>query len=287
MKRATAAGARHSGRWEFEAMSDGVGIQQKRANRIHGDSTEGLWDYHYTSDVLIRYLRDRRLHRALKELDERGRLDAAKQSVLVVCGGVGGEGTFLANQGFRDVTVSDLSEQAMELCRRFDGRLKTRVLNAEEMSEVKDGSYDLVLVQDGLHHLPRPISGFTEMLRVARSAVVVIEPHSGLVARAIGTEWEVDGDAVNYVFRWNRNILEQATRSYLLQEDAEVIACRFFDHNLSVNRLVSKLPLPRRLQLLEAKAVYRLLNFAAPMGNMMVGIVLKPSGPSPQRLVAH
>ncbi|MDT7614109.1 MAG: hypothetical protein QOF00_1556 [Pseudonocardiales bacterium] len=268
-------------------MSDGVKMQQERANRVHGDSTEGLWDYHYTSDPLIRYLRDRRLHRALKELGKRGRLDVAKQSVLLVCGGVGGEGTFLANQGFVDVTVSDLSEKAMELCRRFDRRLKTRVLNAEEMSEVEDDSYDLVLVQDGLHHLPRPISGFTEMLRVARNAVVVIEPHSGLVASAIGKKWEVDGDAVNYVFRWNRNMLEQVTRSYLLQEDAEVIACRFFDHNLAVNRAVSKLPLPPGLQLLGAKSVYRLLDFAASMGNMMVGIVLKPSGPSPHRLVAH
>ena len=268
-------------------MSDGVEIQRERANRVHGDLAEGLWDYHYTSDPLIRYLRDRRLHRALSELDKRGRVDVATQSVLLVCGGVGGEGTFLANQGFVDVTVSDLSEKAMELCRRFDGRLKTRVLNAEDMTEVEDGSYDLVLVQDGLHHLPRPVLGFTEMLRVARSAVVVIEPHSGVVAKAIGKQWEVDGDAVNYVFRWNRSMLEQTTRSYLLQEDAEVITCRFFDHNLVVNRVVSKLPLPRRSQLLAAKATYGMLHPAAPVGNMMVGIVLKPPRPSPQRLVAH
>jgi hypothetical protein len=116
---------------------------------------------------------------------------------------------------------------------------------------------------------------------------VVIEPHSGLVARAIGRQWEVCGEAVNYVFRWNRSIFEQATRSYLLREDAEVIPCRLFDHNLVVNRVVSKLPLPRKTQVLAAKAIYGLLYFVAPMGNMMVGIALKPSGPSPQRLVAH
>jgi ubiquinone/menaquinone biosynthesis C-methylase UbiE len=268
-------------------VSDGVRMQQERSNRVHGDSTEELWNYHYTSDPLIRYLRDRRLHRAIRELDRRGRLAVGNQSVLLVCGGVGGEGTFLADQGFGDVTVSDLTEKAMELCRRFDSRLKTRVLNAEDMAEVEDRSYDLVLVQDGLHHLPRPTLGFTEMLRVARSAVVVIEPHSGLVARALGTEWEVDGDAVNYVFRWNRSILEQTTRSYLLQEDAEVITCRFFDHNLVMNRAVSRLPLPPRLQLLAARAAYGLLDLVAPIGNMMVGIVLKSSRPSPQRLVTH
>jgi hypothetical protein len=87
-------------------MSPGVQAQLERANRVHGDPPEGIWDYHFTSDLLIRYLRDRRLHRALKELDKRGKLDAATQSVLLVCAGVGGEGTFLANQGFVDVTVS-------------------------------------------------------------------------------------------------------------------------------------------------------------------------------------
>ena len=44
-----------------------------------------------------------------KELDKRGKLDPATQSVLLVCAGVGGEGVFLINQGFVDVTVSDLS----------------------------------------------------------------------------------------------------------------------------------------------------------------------------------
>ena len=113
----------------------------------------------------------------------------------------------------------------------------------------------------------------------------MIEPHSGLVARAIGRRWEVCGDAINYVFRWNRSIFEQATRSYLLREDAEVIPYRFFDHNVMVNRTVSKLP--RKAQVLAAKAIYGLLYLAAPIGNMMVGIVLKPSGPRPQRLMEH
>jgi hypothetical protein len=100
-------------------MTGGVEMQRERANRLHGDSTEGLWDYHYTRDPLIRYLRDRRLHRALKELDKRGRLDVSKQSVLIVCGGVGGEGTFLVIRVFDDSIGS--SEKALELCHRFDG----------------------------------------------------------------------------------------------------------------------------------------------------------------------
>jgi hypothetical protein len=35
------------------------------------------------------------------------------------------------------------------------------------MTEVQDDSYDIALVQDGLHHLSRPVLSFIEMLRVA------------------------------------------------------------------------------------------------------------------------
>jgi hypothetical protein len=116
------------------------------------------------------------------------------------------------------------------------------------------------------------------MLCAGRIGVVVIEAHSGLIARAIGTQWEMDGDAVNYVFRWNRSILEQATRSYLLQGDAPL-----FDHNLVVNRMVSKLP-ESQDPITRGQGVYGLLHFAAPMGNMLVGIVLKRSRPFPQEV---
>jgi SAM-dependent methyltransferase len=252
---------------------------------VYADDRESRWSFHYTKDPLVRYLRDRRLGLALELLRRHGGLDPARQSVLLVCGGVGGEGTFLRDAGFRDVTVSDLSEEALRLCRRFDPRLATRLLNAEDMADVAEDAYDLVVVQDGLHHLPRPVLGFTEMLRVARQAVIVIEPHHGLVGSMIGTEWERHGDAVNYVFRWTGALLEQATRSYLLRSDAVVVAHRVWDHNLVVGRTVGRLPAPIRLP--AAKAAYGLLTPLRRAGNMLVGVVLKPDGASPPRLAAH
>ena len=266
-------------------MTDGVEVQRAAMAEVYGDAREARWAFHYTSDPLTRYLRDRRLDIALRILHRRGRLDPRRQSVLLVCGGVGGEGTYLCNRGFRDVTVSDLSESALTLCRRFDGRLATRLLNAEDMSEVEEGAYDLVVVQDGLHHLPRPVLGFTEMLRVARQAVVVIEPYRSLVGKVVGREWERHGDAVNFVFRWTGNLLEQATRSYLLRSDAAVEAHRLWDHNLAVGRAVGRLPTATRLR--AAKALYATLAPLNPIGNMMVGIVVKPEGAPPARLMAH
>jgi SAM-dependent methyltransferase len=231
------------------------------------------WSFHVTSDPLTRFLRDRRLRTALNMLRVRGLLHPAGQSVLVVCGGVGGEGVFLSRCGFTDVTVSDLSEEALEVCRSLEPAIRTMPLNAENMAEIPDASYDLVLVQDGLHHLPRPVLGFTEMLRVARKAVIVIEPHEGLVGRLIGTEWERQGEFVNYVFRWNRSLVNQATRSYLLCPQAVVLLRRLWDHNLAVGKVAARFP--ERWRLAAAKAVYQALRPVNRLGNMMVAVVVK------------
>ncbi|MFJ7337131.1 class I SAM-dependent methyltransferase [Streptomyces sp. NPDC101110] len=255
-------------------MKSGVDLQ--RAAMAEICSTRDDWSFHMTSDPLTRFLRDRRLRTALRMLRVRGLLDPARQSVLIVCGGVGGEGVFLSRYGFKDITVSDLSEEALAVCRGLEPTLRTMSLNAENMAEIPDSSYDLVLVQDGLHHLPRPVLGFTEMLRVARTAVIVIEPHDGLVGRLIGTEWERHGDVVNYVFRWNRSILNQATRSYLLCKRAIVLPHRMWDHNVVVGKLARRFP--ERWRLTVAKAVYRVLRPVNRVGNMMVAVVVKPDG---------
>lgn len=58
------------------------------------------WAFRDTPDPLMRYLRDRRLKLGIDRVLAMTNLDPATCSVLVVCGGVGGEGTYLANRGF-------------------------------------------------------------------------------------------------------------------------------------------------------------------------------------------
>ncbi|MDQ4069369.1 MAG: class I SAM-dependent methyltransferase [Actinomycetota bacterium] len=265
-------------------MADAEASQRAAFGECYGSGDE-RWAFHYTSDPLTRYLRDRRLNLALDALTNAVPTDVAIESVLVVCGGVGGEGTFFRKRGFRDVTVSDFSSEALERCKRLDPALKTSILHAERM-DVPDSSYDLVVVQDGLHHLPRPALGFTEMLRVARVAVVLIEPHRGVIGKLLGHEWEVQRDAVNYVFRWNTMMLEQCTRSYLLSREARVIGTRVWDHGLAVANAVRRLPTSWRFP--AAKAIYSALRPMSPIGNMMVGVVVK-SGDAvgPTRLTGH
>jgi ubiquinone/menaquinone biosynthesis C-methylase UbiE len=254
----------------------GVELQRAAFEDVYRTRDRARWSFHFTTDPLTRYLRDRRLKLGLKML---GDSNLAKRSILVVCGGVGGEGMFFRRAGVTDVTVTDISEEALSLCSEFDPSLKTKALNAEAM-ELPDASYDVVVVQDGLHHLPRPVLGLTEMLRVSRRGVIVIEPHRGLVARLLGTTWEREGDgAVNYVFRWDGDLLEQVTRSYLLSKDATVTVKRIWDHGGIVARVASRLPKP--LQLPVAKAIYGTLNIASIAGNMMVAVVVKDEGLAP------
>ncbi|AFY82270.1 class I SAM-dependent methyltransferase [Oscillatoria acuminata] len=253
-------------------MTDGVAQQKKSFN--HNYSQTENWSYWDSQDPLTQYLLTRRLRIAVDRVMQITQADPADWNVLVLCGGVGGEGSFLANYGFKSITVSDISETALQVCNKRDSRLETRVINAEQL-ELPDESYDLVLVQDGLHHLPRPVLGFTEMLRVARKAVIVIEPHLGLVANLLGMTWENHGGTVNYVFRWNALLLKQATKSYILESPCYIQAIRLWNHNLLMAK-VGKILGGKQGAVLAVKSFYFILDWLFWwLGNMMIGIVIK------------
>ena len=258
---------------------------QQSYEHSYSRSSARDWEFHDTADPVMRYLRDRRLGVAVNALSKRTGLLPEQWTALVVCGGVGGEGTYLANRGCQSVVVSDFSAHALEICARRDPRLRTLQLNAEAL-DLPDNTFDIVLVQDGLHELRRPVLGLTEMLRVARRAVAVIEPHGGIVARMLGTVWEqhegddgAGGSGKNYVFRWNARFLADVARSYLLDEAKDVHVIRFWDHNVTIRR-VADLAGGGRRGLLAARATYGLLDGVVPwMGNAMVGIVTKRTAP--------
>ncbi|WP_442483549.1 class I SAM-dependent methyltransferase [Aeoliella sp. SH292] len=256
------------------ARSAGVDEQQRTFEAKYHAADRDRWWFHDSRDPLVRYLRDRRLAIGTDHFLKVSGKKPAECSVLLVCGGVGGEGSYFADRGFREVTVSDFSSSALDVCQARDPRLKTQLENAEAL-DLDDESYDLVVVQDGLHHLPRPVLGYNEMLRVARHGVLVIEPHTGLVADLLGTQWEQEGDAINYVFRWNHELLEQATRSMILQRPCYVRGMRVWDHNVSVRKLANALG-GKKLGLAASKLTYGTLGTLLPgLGNMFIGVVVK------------
>jgi len=257
---------------------------------------------------VLRFIRERRLKLAISRLLAETQTRASDWTALVVCAGAGIDGTVLADQGFRDVTVSDFSLNALELAKALDERLKTVQLDLENLS-IPAGSYDLVVVQDGLHHLPRPTLGLTEMIRVARKAVIVIEPHEGVAARLAGIEWERTANAVNYVFRWNEWLFSSVIRSYLLLGSNtqrilaqapidtrrpcrlnysgndpcsyRILAIRVWDHNPTASRLARLLGMGSVARTTVRLAYGALEFFFRGLGNTFIGILVKGKGAIP------
>ncbi|MBU1425994.1 MAG: methyltransferase domain-containing protein [Gammaproteobacteria bacterium] len=194
-----------------------------------------------SDDKLVNYVTKWRMHEAFRRLDgAAGDRITVDTPILFMCAGEGGEASMLCDLGFRDVTVSDISARGVEAAISRDSRLKGLVLNALA-ADVRDGEYGIVVVQDGLHHLPSPVQGFTEMMRMASVAVVFLEPHDSLVGKLIGTRWEQNGEATNFVFRWTRKLVNDITCSYLCTENFRNLSFSFWHHNIVFRKLGARI----------------------------------------------
>lgn len=211
-----------------EAQSD---VAFSHGSRSHVTST----------DPLVQYLVRWRLQEAFRRLtDATGTLITHDSPILVMCAGEGFDGTILCDLGYTNVTISDISTVAVEEAVQRDGRLKGMRLNAVD-ADISDDAFAVTVVQDGLHHLPSPVGGFTEMLRIAATAAVFLEPHDSLAGRALGQTWERNGDAVNYVFRWNTKLVEDVSSSLLGPDSFHNLSFSFWHHNIRLERLGRKL----------------------------------------------
>ncbi len=92
-------------------------------------------------------------------------------------GKFGSDAAFLYSQGI-DVVATSISSHTLEAAHSRGYIQKYAVENAEAMS-LADRSVDFVLCKESFHHFPRPPVAFYEMLRIARKAIVLIEPIEG------------------------------------------------------------------------------------------------------------
>lgn len=224
-------------------------------------------------DVLSRHIREKRARLALKILAKE-QYSAGIRTCLFVCGGSGDTSHLFMEALKSEVTVSDISEALLSKAREITPGVQTKVLDAERL-DVPDGAYDLVVVQDGLHHLARPALGLTEMLRVARKAIVVIEPAAGFAARFFGKKYEhVDGEPSNYVFRWDSRMFTSTVRSYMVNRPHRIIFRRFWYHNMVIYRLAGMLG-RGTMGVILSRIIEFVPSILLPFGgNQMLGIVV-------------
>ncbi len=245
--------------------------QRRWADELFEDGTRS---YLLDDDPLVQYLVRWRLdHSAERLLAAVPDLDT-DSSVLVLCAGDGFEGTQLADLGFTDVTVSDISPLGVRAALERDPRLGGVVLNALTTG-VRDEGFDIVVIQDGLHHLQSPVGGFIEMLRISRRAALFLEPHESVAGRRFGRAWEEHGSATNFVFRWNSRMVEQVASSYLGRDSFTNLSESFWHHNLHLDRLGRRLGGgTRSVRVLDV--LKRTADSLLPgQGNLFCGMVVK------------
>ncbi|KKQ95037.1 MAG: Methyltransferase type 11 [Candidatus Woesebacteria bacterium GW2011_GWA1_39_11b] len=129
--------------------------------------------------------------------------------ILSMCGGDGFEGEYLYKLG-AEVTVSDISPEAVKAIKRGRPFLKGVVADSENLP-FKNGSFDLVLVRHGLHHLEHPYKGIYEMNRIGKKGFVFIEAQRNFITKIliklkIALEYEAPG---NYVYRFTRGEIKK------------------------------------------------------------------------------
>lgn len=254
---------------------------QVEAQRIAFDASfeHGSRKLVTSDDALVRYLTRWRMVTAWRRLRQLAPDVGRASSVLFLCAGDAGEATVLADEGVADITITDLSERAVAAATAEDPRLTGFACNALETG-IPDGSYDVVVVQDGLHHLLEPVTGFAEMLRISRRAAFFLEPHDSLAGRIFGMEWEPTGATENYVFRWDRHLVDQVAKSLLGREAFTNHSFAFWHHNVRLDTIGRRLGGGARA----VKRIDRAKRIADSLwssgGNQFCGMVIR-RGPAP------
>ena len=90
-------------------------------------------------------------------------------------GRYGSDAIWLKARGAQ-VHASDISSTLLEIAAERGLIDQFSEQNAEAL-DFEDGAFDYVLCKESAHHFPRPWIAITEMMRVARKGVVLIEPH--------------------------------------------------------------------------------------------------------------
>ena len=215
-------------------------LAQKAAQFRHTQQNfAGRTSVEYESNYFHDYFRRIPFLRVKALLDSAGRtLDGHR--VLVASCGSGIDVHYLRKSYPNAIFhVSDYAQNAVETAKRSLGVEEGSVQDNEHLTF--DGNqFDYSFVAASLHHLPRPILGLYELLRVAKKGVIVIEPNDSLAARiatrlGLATEIEESG---NYVFRLSRHDVDRISKSLFHTFEADQF---FAVHRIAANKLEFRL----------------------------------------------
>lgn len=146
-----------------------------------------------------------------------------KNSSILVCGGSIEDAKVFRLLDFSNVMISGLFETHDD----FTPYLWQKE-NAEFLSFI-DESFDYVVMHEAIHHTQLPHKVLTELYRVAKKGILVIEGRDSLLIRlaerlGYSQEYEVAGtyhgmgvngtEIPNYIFRWTEREVEKTIKSF-------------------------------------------------------------------------
>ncbi|MDP3650139.1 MAG: methyltransferase domain-containing protein [Rhodoferax sp.] len=151
-------------------------------------------------------------------------LSHTKENSWLTVGDTYGSDAFqMQREGFKHVLPSSIDSLMLEQAKQRGLIDAYSVQNAEAIT-FEDNSFDYVLCREAYHHFPRPMIALYEMLRVAKKAVVLIEPQDPLIDHPayIGSVPAGYEASANYVYTVSRRELTKVA----LGLNLHVLACR-------------------------------------------------------------
>ena len=183
--------------------------------------------------------------------------------LLDICCGSGMVSEYYAEQGAL-VTGLDFSEESIARANRRKEKYKFKADFIEGDAQnlpFPDDSFDIVSVHDGLHHLEDTAKAVKEMARVARKAVIIIEPAKCFLTEiSILMGISLRYECLDFVYR----LTEKETRQWL--EEAGI-------KKLSVKRYIMYYPHKPGIvfRILGLPILFQVYKLCFVIGNLLFG----------------
>lgn len=104
--------------------------------------------------------------------------DKDKKIIDVGCG-VGWLLAYLREQGYKNLTGTDFSGEAVEQCKKLG--FNAFVSDCQDMREIQDHTYDTVICTETLEHIENPERCFQELYRIARESMIISIPYKNQI----------------------------------------------------------------------------------------------------------
>jgi ubiquinone/menaquinone biosynthesis C-methylase UbiE len=161
-------------------------------------------------------------------------------------------------------TAVDISSSAVRATQAAFPGIEVLFADIERLP-FADDEFDVAFVAATLHHLPRPMVGLYELLRVSQDVTILVEPNDSWLTRlatTLGAAHEYE-EAGNYVYRLSASDVKRV---------AKAASCRLQVDRFFATHRVARSP----SEYLALRALNQTVNTVMPrLGNYIIAVLEK------------